>query len=181
LLEENPESIDTSGLAVQALAGEALGAALLEIGSSFFDGGVNVQLFFNQISSAFLPIVDYKRWAQVLEEVETPEEESELTAEPDGRPHEWTTYVRGSSWRGALLPEDDGPIEAVSVFTRFGGLLRALRFVREGPDIHASVNLNRHCGLPDFNGSCSPGYCGECQSRRRVIPPRGIICFCDHG
>ena len=184
LFEENSQSIDTADLEVRELAGEALGIALLDVAPNFFESGIDEGLFFDQVASAYMPIVDYKRWdiaeAEVEAEAREPEMLRDLYPTSDDPTLEWTTFVRGSSWRGALVPEDNGGEEVVSVFTRFGGLRRALRFFRRGRDIHASVNLNHHCGYPDLSGRCEPGRCGGCESRRLVVPPRGIICLCGH-
>jgi hypothetical protein len=178
LLEENPQSIDVAELQVRELGGEALGNALLNVAYNFFEDGIDERLFFDQLSSAFIPIVDYKRWEAAEAEAGESGPLRDLTARD--RTLEWTTFVPGSGWRGVLLPEDNSGGKALSVFTRFGGTVRALRFYRRGSDVHASVNLNRHCGLADFSGRCDPGACGDCEPRRRVVRPRGIICVCDH-
>jgi hypothetical protein len=182
LLEERPNAIDDAALEVRELAGESLGAAVLDVAYPFFEGGIDEGLFFEQMSGAYVPIVDYQRWefAETEVEAESPEDRGEMNLGSGGSITEWTTFVRGSEWRGVLLPEDDGSEEVVSVFARFGGFGRALRFFRRGQDIHVSMNVNHHCGLADATGRCQPGTCGGCQARRRLVRPRGIVCLCGH-
>ena len=176
LLEENPEAIDTADLAVRELRGDALGSALLGVAPSFFEGRIDEQTFFAQVSSAYLPIVDRLRWYQDFNEVAL--EEVAPTDFEGGL--EWTTFVEGRGHRGALLPEDGTQDQAISVFTRVGPQSRALRFFRHGPDVHASVNLSRHCGPPDGAAGCAPGMCGGCRGHKVLVPVPGITCICEH-